>query len=141
LESVHGVKVERGFLLRLTTGEEKDSWNGTWDSSRESPNGHLSDLLGGGLLFGLLATGDHVGFEDHSFKADVKLVESLEGSCKDFFRDLSASLDAVLTVHGAFWFDDWAEAVHLTDRGVLSKSVGDFSDGLLRWSVVTEADD
>lgn len=83
---VHSVEVEGCLLLGLATGEELkrielryfedwmshgDTGHGSGDNSAEGANGVEGDLLGGVLLAGLGARGDHVWLEEGAFQEDT----------------------------------------------------------------------
>jgi hypothetical protein len=141
LNEVHGIEVKRSIFLRLSTGKEGDSGEGTGDGAAEGTDGSPGDLsVGGGGSGPLRSRGDHVGLEEASLDDEVVSEHLGEHSGEDALGDGGASLDRVVSVNHDLGLNDGYEAVVLADTTIAGESVGGLVDGELGRSTVLNRD-
>lgn len=141
LELIHGVQVERGGLLRLSTGEEDNTWKGWHDRARQRADSEPSDLVWASL-FGVRCTGsDHVWFEEGALDDQVLVEHGLHDSAEDELGDAGALVDRVAAIGEDLWLDDGHETVVLADGAVAGKGVGSLADGDHRWASISDLED
>jgi len=138
---VHGVEVKRSIFLRLSTGEEDDTWEGRYNSSRESSDSKVSNLLGAGLLSVGGTFGYHIRLQKKTLNDKFLVNESSHDSGEDSLRGFGADLNAVVTVGEDLRLNDGHKTVVLADASVSGKRVSGLTDGNFGWSSVTDLAD
>jgi len=122
VELVHGIQVQGGLLLALSTREEDDGRHSSRNSPLEGADGVLSNDLRSHLL-GVGARGDHVGLQEGTLKEDMVLVESLVAGSKDHFSDICAALNVMRAIDKDLRLHDRHQTILLADDGIASKTL------------------
>jgi len=140
VELVHGIQVQGGLLLTLSTREEDDGGHGSRNSPLEGADGVLSNDLRSHLL-GVGARGHHVGLQEGTLEEDMMLVESLVAGSKDHLSDVSAALNVMRAIDEDLWLHNRNQTILLADDGIASKTLSIQVNGKLRWLVGANLED
>lgn len=140
-ERVHIVEIERSLLLRLTSGEESDTWKGWHDGTRQSSDGVPGNFLGRLSIGAGRAWGDHVGLKQGTFDDQVVVQHGLHDGGKHTLGHLGADIDAVASILEDLGLNDGHESILLADGSVAGKRMSGLSDGKLGGHTVTNLED
>lgn len=133
---VHGTQVLASNLLRLTSGEERDTGNSWWNGSGESSHGEEGNLFCSSFLFSLSTGSDHVWLKQHTLEENSLRDQLVHDSVEHFLGDACALLDIVCTVGQDLWLDNWHEAGMLANLSVSCERVSGLGDANIRWASI-----
>ena len=122
LEShIHRIQTLRSEFTRLTTRQERHSWNSGRDDAAQALDGRVCFLVHGLLLRTGQARQHHIGFEDQAFQEHALRGKLPEHGLQHLFRSVPTSLQGVRAIHENFRLDDWDQPYLLAQRCVTSK--------------------
>lgn len=126
---VHGVEVEGGLQLGLSTGQEHDARDGRGDTAAQHLQGVVSNLLGTGPAAALCSGGNHGRLQQDTLEQNTIVSQVLEGLSPSHLSHFKGAVDVVITVQEDFGLDNGDQTGVLGNGSVTSETVSAVANG------------